>query len=192
MRSWRIASCVAPPSRLSLVTTRGVSPLILGLPEDGTAPGCVRRASAGGTRLSHHRPSATAGSSAMPDLVDEIELGFQPVDVLFLGRHDAAGRDRGSRSRRTPRSRRWRSSSIGCAASSSFRSQLERLRRRPRRPRACAGPADWAALEKQDALDQAFGVLHLVDRGRALARGEPVEAPVAEHLRVHESTGRSL
>ena len=41
-------------------------------------------------------------------------------------------------------------------------------------------------VEKQDALDQFLGVLHLVDRLLLDERAEPVVAPVVAHLRVQE------
>src|SRR3546814_9687410 len=42
------------------------------------------------------------------------------------------------------------------------------------------------AFEKQDARDQAIGVLHLVDRLVVFVLFEPLEPPVSEHARVQE------
>ena len=42
------------------------------------------------------------------------------------------------------------------------------------------------ALDRQDALDQAIGVLHLLDRLLVLMLGQLLEAPVLQHARMQE------
>jgi membrane protease YdiL (CAAX protease family) len=132
------------------------------------------------------RPSATAAaSSAGPSCRCRPELGFDPVDVLFLGAEDALEQ---------------RAAAVVAdllAVGDGFPQQRQafHLQLQVALEHFLDGLADvelteilqvGQTLEKQDALHQFVGMLHLVDGLFALLLGQALEPPVLQHLGVQE------
>src|SRR5262245_54888316 len=119
------------------------------------------------------------------DLLDQIELCLEPVDVVLFGVENAA--------------KEVATHVVAARLAVGDRGLQHRMRGELELQVAGERLLDVLAdeqlvqvlevrqpLEKQNALDERFGVLHLVDRRLALRFAEPRESPVLEHLRVDE------
>src|SRR6266542_3275998 len=118
-------------------------------------------------------------------LVNQLELDFQPVDMLLLGFEDAAKEiaahvvaagfavGNGSFQDRM-RGKLELEVTLECFLDVLPNQELVQILQ------------VWQSFKEEDALDQAVSVLHLVARCLALVPAKATESPVIEHLGMHE------